>query len=101
EVPKIVDWIDENGAPEDVDVYGIATGTSEDRPNYPPSRWLDREGWDLPTLADTADGDVANAFGLSGFPFFVALDADHQVVMRGSGELSTEQWEALLQTTRG
>jgi thiol-disulfide isomerase/thioredoxin len=101
EVPKLVDWFAENGVPEDVDVYAVATGTTEDRPNYPPSRWLDREEWDRPTLADSEDGMAANAFGLSAFPFYVALDGDHQVVARGSGELSTEQWESLLDAARG
>lgn len=101
EVPKLVDWLGDNGVPEDVDVYGIATGTSQDRPNYPPSRWLDREGWDQPTLVDSNEGNVASAFGLSAFPFFVALDSDNAVVARGSGELSIPEWEALLDAARG
>ena len=100
EVPKILDWLEANGAPAGVEVYGVATATNEDRPNHPPSRWLDREGWALPTLADTAEGEVAEAFGLSAFPFFVVIDEDHQVVQRGSGELSAEQWEALLESAR-
>lgn len=100
EVPRLVDWFEDNGVPDDVDIYGIATGTSEERPNFPPSSWLDREGWERPTLADSQEGTAADAFGLSAFPFFVALDGDHQVVARGSGELSIEDWEALLDAAR-
>ena len=101
EVPKLVDWFGANGVPADVDVYGVATSTDEARPNFPPSAWLEREGWDRPTLADSADGTAAQAFGLSAFPFFVGLDRDNQVVVRGSGELSDDQWESLLAAVRG
>lgn len=101
EVPSLVAWFGQNGVPDDVDVYGVATATTEARPNFPPSAWLQREGWDQPTLADSEDSKAAQAFGLSAFPFFVALDGDNQVVARGSGELSTEQWEALLAAVRG
>lgn len=100
EVPRIVDWFGDNGVPDDVDVYGVATGTSEDLPNYPPSRWLDREEWDRPTMADDEDSTAASAFGLSAYPYFVALDADHEVVARGTGELSAQQWESLLDAAR-
>ena len=96
EVPVLADWLDANGVPDDVDVYGVATGTSSDRPNYPPSAWLTREGFTPPTLVDDAEGTAASAFGLSAFPFFVALDTDGRVAARASGELTTAQWEALL-----
>ncbi len=100
EVPVLVDWLAEHGKPSDVDIYGIATGSTKDRPNFPPSAWLEKEGWDLPTVADSADGTAGMSFGLSAFPFFVALDADNDVVARGSGELSTEEWEGLLDEAR-
>jgi len=101
EVPNLVEWFSDNGVPDDVDVYGVATSTTETRPNFPPSAWLEREGWDRPTMADSADGTAAQAFGLSAFPFFVGLNSDNQVVIRGSGELSSDQWEALLAAVRG
>lgn len=100
EVPVLVDWLRANGNPEGVDLYGIATSTTPERPNYPPSAWLEREGWRVPTLVDDADGTTARAFGLSGFPFFVAVDRDGHVVARTSGELSPSQFEALLEQAR-
>lgn len=96
EVPVLAEWLTENGEPDDVDVYGVATATTPDRPNFPPSVWLEDEDWRFPTLVDDAEGSTATAFGLSGFPFFVVLDADHQVVARTSGEISVEQWEQLI-----
>jgi thiol-disulfide isomerase/thioredoxin len=100
EVPVLADWLAENGAPDDVDIYGIATGTTPDRPNFAPSAWLDREQFSPPTLADDNDGSAAQAFGLSAFPFSVAIDADNRVAARGSGELTVAQWEAFLDQAR-
>lgn len=100
EVPVLADWLTTNGTPDDVDLYGIATSTTPDRPNYPPSAWLEREDFTVPTLADDADSSAAQAFGLSGFPYFVAVDADNRVVARASGELTIDQWEALLEQAR-
>jgi thiol-disulfide isomerase/thioredoxin len=100
EVPVLAAWMARNGLPRDVDVYGIATATSPDRPNYPPSAWLERERFDAPTLADDAAGSAGRAFGLSGFPFFVVVDRDNRVVTRASGELDTAGWEALLDAAR-
>ena len=100
EVPVLANWLATNGMSDDVDLYGIATNTTPDRPNYPPSAWLERERFTIPTLADDAEGSAARAFGLSGFPYFVALDANNRVVARTSGELTVDQWEALIDQAR-
>ena len=99
EVPVLADWLAEN-APDDVDIYGVATATTPDRPNFPPSSWLARERFDVPTLADDERGTAAVAFGLSAFPYFVAVDAEHRVVARTTGELTVAQWESLLDMAR-
>ena len=39
-------------------------------------------------------------YGLSGFPFFVAVDSSGKVVERASGELTTQQFDALLAAAR-
>jgi cytochrome c biogenesis protein CcmG, thiol:disulfide interchange protein DsbE len=101
EVPVLARWLRENGQPDGVNVYGVATGTRSDRPNYPPSEWLKRERWTQPTLADDASQSAARAYGLSGYPYFVAIDASGKVVARTSGELTTAQFEALLDRARG
>jgi thiol-disulfide isomerase/thioredoxin len=100
EVPRIQDWLDANGMPADVDLYTVATGTSSSRPNYPPGEWLREQGWAVPTLLDDEQNTAAQAYGLSSYPFFVVVDGSGQVVFRTSGELSMEQWEAILEAAR-
>jgi hypothetical protein len=73
----------------------VSTSVSKSRPNYPPSAWLDEEGWKAPTLADSEDAKAANAFGLNSFPYFVAVDGSGKVVARTSGEITTGQFADL------
>jgi hypothetical protein len=101
EVPVLVDWIEDHGMPDDVDLYGISTNASPDLPNYPPSAWLADERWTAPTIADDADGSAGAAFGLTAFPYFVAVDGAGTVAARITGELSIDQWEAFLDAARG
>jgi thiol-disulfide isomerase/thioredoxin len=96
EVPVVQQWVDEGNLPDGVDLVGVATAMNPERPNYPPSTWLDDEGWTAPTIAD-ATGVAAKAYGLSAFPFWVAIDAQGDVVARTTGELTTDQLESLVQ----
>lgn len=100
EVPVISGWMSDQGAPPGVEILSVSTAVSPDRPNYPPSAWLEREAWAVPVLVDDADGSVAQAFGLSAFPFFVAVDAGGEVVARGSGELDVEGLRQLVDRAR-
>ncbi len=100
EVPRIEQWLKANGMPADVQLYAVATGTSDQRPNFPPSKWLQKEGWTVPTMVDDQNGTAADAYGLSSFPYFVAVDANGKVVARTSGELEMSQFEDLLAAAR-
>lgn len=44
-------------------------------------------GLEGPTLADSDDGKAADAYGLSAFPYFVAVDGSGKVVARTTGEI--------------
>ncbi len=99
EVPRIVEHLDGDPLPDDVELYGVSTSINPSAPNHPPEAWLEAEGWTFPTLADT-DNSVATQFGLSAFPYFVAVDAEGAVVARGSGELSTDQFDQLVEAAR-
>lgn len=101
EVPKIVDWLEQEGTPEGLEMIVVATATDANRPNYPPSEWLEEEGLDLPVLADDQRGAAAKAYGLSGYPYFVLLDADNRVIARDTGELSTEELDGLVELAGG
>ena len=98
EVPRITEWLADSGMPSAVDLYAVATGTSADAPNYPPSKWLEDADWPIPTMADDGDSSAAAAFGLQSYPYFVVLDSSGRVVTRASGEITHDQFDALLQS---
>jgi thiol-disulfide isomerase/thioredoxin len=94
EVPVVQDWVDDGGLPQGVDLVTVSTAIDPQRPNYPPDAWLEREGWTAPVLVD-ADNTAAIAAGLSAFPYFVAVDGDGKVALRTTGELTTDQLDAI------
>jgi cytochrome c biogenesis protein CcmG, thiol:disulfide interchange protein DsbE len=100
EVPRLQEWFDANGMPDDVDVVAVATASSSSQPNFPPGEWLVDEGWSVPTLVDDEAGTAGTALGVQGFPAFIVVDADGNVVQRASGELTIEQWEQLMEAAR-
>ncbi len=100
EVPAIVEHLADTPMPADVELLAVSTAVDPTAPNYPPVKWLESEGWEAPTMADTADQVVASYFGISGFPFFVVADADGKVVFRTSGELSMDQFDGLVEAAR-
>jgi len=78
-----------------VSPYLVSTAVSRERPNWPPSAWLRDAGLNVPVLVDDGQSSAAAAYGLSAFPFFVAVDADGKVVARRSGELAPTQLDQL------
>ena len=100
EVPRIQQWLDDNGMPSDVKITAIATANDPTAVNYPAGAWLRKEGWSVPTMIDDSQQTAARAVGTSGYPFFVAVDAQGKVVVRGSGELSMDQFEQLIEAAR-
>jgi cytochrome c biogenesis protein CcmG, thiol:disulfide interchange protein DsbE len=99
EVPRIV-TLAKQGVFEGVDVTAVATGTTEEAPNYPPSAWLEREDWPFPVLADSPSGTAARAYGLPAYPYFVLVDADGKVAGRGTGEIPPDQIEANIEALK-
>jgi len=94
-VPKL-STLAKAGVFDGVKVKAVATGTNPDADNYPPSAWLHRSGvdWPFPVMADSASGTAGKAYGLTGYPYFVLVNADGTVAGRGSGELPVEQIKA-------
>jgi thiol-disulfide isomerase/thioredoxin len=93
EVPLLVEWEKDGKTPTGIDVIAVATGTDPANPNFPPSEWLAREEFPAlwPVIADSQGKDAANAFGLSGYPYFVLVDAQGKVFKRLSGEIPMDQ----------
>lgn len=93
EIPKLATWTPPSG----VNVVAVATQTSADAPNYPPSAWLEREDWPHPVLADSPTYETAAAYGMSSWPAFVLLDEDGVVRWRGTGEISMDDLTTTIQ----
>lgn len=99
EVPVVQAWLDAGGLPEDVDLVSVSTAIDPNRPNYPPEDWLAREGWTPPVIVDPT-GAVADAYGLSAFPYFVFVHADGTVGARATGALAIADLEAIVDGLR-
>lgn len=93
EVPRIVEWAKNPGAPAGVEIVTVSTAASSSRDNFPPAEWLAREGWPYEVLIDDEVGTAAEAFGLEGFPFIVFADRSGQVVRRYSGEMPIDEFD--------
>jgi cytochrome c biogenesis protein CcmG, thiol:disulfide interchange protein DsbE len=85
-----------NGTIDGVEVHAVSTGVVAERPNYPPSQWLDPKTWPIPTLVDDGANTAAMSYGLTGFPYFVVINSSGNVVKRTSGELSEKAFQALV-----
>jgi thiol-disulfide isomerase/thioredoxin len=103
EVPLLVQWERDGLVPAGLEVTAIATATNPTNPNFPPSEWLTREEFPAlwPVMVDDGANTAGNAFGATGYPFFVLLDAEGKVVFRGSGEIPMEELTSTIKTTLG
>ena len=96
EVPRVQEWADSGGGVPGVTVYSVTTSMNSAQPNFPPSAWLEREGWTAPVLRDDIDSSGLIAYGAGGFPFWVFVDADGKVVRRSAGQLDIPTLEAYM-----
>lgn len=101
EVPLLKEHLDDTPMPDDVELVTVSTSVKPGADNYPPQEWLDGEGWSAPVLADDENSSVAQAYGLSAFPYFVVVDEDGKVVQRASGELTTDEFDAAVAAAQG
>ena len=98
-VPRIVEASDGTDEIEGVRYAAVLTASTPENDNFPPGPWLEREGWSAPAMVDTEEetGSIPVAFssyGVAGFPFMVAVDADGEVAERTSGEKSEDELRA-------
>lgn len=96
EVPVVRDLVEAGGVPAGVRLVAVATGIDENAPNYPPNLWLEGEEWNVPTIVDT-DGSLAQAYGLSAFPFWALIDEAGNIAARFSGQLGEDQLRSVLE----
>ncbi len=97
EVPRINELRDEGAFPDGLNIVGVSTGISPQRPNWPPSQWFQDMDWTYPVIADGVDMEretfiAADAYGLSGFPFMTLIGSDGKVLARWSGEMDKDDF---------
>ncbi len=100
EVPAVTAWWNE-AQPAGIALVAVSSSVNPEAPNYPPSAWLEREGWPLPVILDNARGEAFVAYGGTGFPYWVFLDGTGEVVLRHAGSLPINQFEAILAELAG
>lgn len=101
EVPRLLTWKNSGAIPADLDIIGVATAVSPTSPNYPPAEWFSNKGWAWPVLVDESTGDgaagvAAQAYGASGWPYFVIVGADGKVKTRVSGEVEVSELQSIV-----
>jgi thiol-disulfide isomerase/thioredoxin len=101
EIPRIIEWADEGGVPEGLDIVAISTAVTETRPNFPPAEWLQGKQWRWPALADSDTFAAAEAVGTTSFPTVVIVGADGTVAGSWSGESSVEEIDARVDAALG
>ena len=102
EIPEINRVRDAGRWPDGLEVVGISSAVSADRPNFPPDRWLAEKDWTYPVIADAIDDDrqvfiAGDALGTTGYPFMVLVDSTGTVRGRWSGERTADELVALVQ----
>ena len=95
EVPELVNWLGTGALGEDITFVAVSTAVVEERGNFPPSQWLSNEGWPGLAVADDGQASLLATFGFSGFPAFVAIDADGIVVDRIGGNVGVAGFDRL------
>lgn len=101
EVTSLVERFGQDGLADGVEILAVSTSVQEGQPNYPPSRWFLNEGWSYPVLRDSETNDLAAAFGLTSFPYAVAVDGQGNVVARTSGQIPANQFDVLVARAAG
>jgi thiol-disulfide isomerase/thioredoxin len=96
EVPRVQAWLDSGGGVDGVEIVSVATDINSSRANYPPSEWLEREGWTAPVIRDDTDNTLHKSFGAGGFPYWVFLNGDGTVSARTTGQLNIAELEQRL-----
>jgi thiol-disulfide isomerase/thioredoxin len=92
EVPLLAADLEQSPLPANVEMITVSTSVNPSAPNYPPSTWLADANWPTPVIADDAQNSAATAYGITGFPYLVFVDAQGRVVYRASGEMTVAEF---------
>jgi thiol-disulfide isomerase/thioredoxin len=98
EVPRVQAWLDTGGGVPGVEIMSVTTSANSAQANWPPSAWLDREGWTSPNIRDDSDSSALRAYGGNAFPYWVFLNGDGTVAHRQSGQTEVATLQAIMET---
>ena len=98
EVSEVQSWLDATGGIAGVEIITVSTAANSAAGNWPPSEWLDREGWEPPVIADDGDSSVFRAFGGSAIPYWVFVNGDGTVAYRNAGRMEVDSAAAVMQS---
>lgn len=101
EMPVARNWYDTTTFPEGFEVLAVSTAVDASADNFPPSEWFAFEGWPTEVVLDDETSSIAAAYGLTRFPYWVAVDGDGAVVARVTGELTDVELDALVELATG
>ncbi len=102
ELPKLTEWINTGELSTDgVDIIAVSTAVDSGAPNHPPSDWFRDEGWPLSVVRDSDSRQIAEAYGLPGFPYTVVVGADGTVVERRAGGQPLDAWREMAANAKG
>jgi thiol-disulfide isomerase/thioredoxin len=98
EVPELVDWLETNQLPDNVELIAVASRIDRLAVNFPPSDWLEREDWPAPVILDSAASEIYLAYGAGGFPFWAIVGPDGTLLARasGAGQVNLTDWTTIL-----
>ena len=82
-------------AADELDILLVSTGQNPEAARWPPSAWLADAGWTGPVAVDDLTASIAQAYGVRGLPFVVAVGPTGEVVARDSGAQTLDSLRAL------
>lgn len=101
EVRELSPFLNETDSLNRVRMITLLTSINEERANFPPHTWLDLENWPVPSIVDTPSSQIAAAYGVNSFPFFIVINDVGQVALRLPGRLGVETLVELLDAIDG
>ena len=96
EVRELAPFLNETDSLDRVRMVTLLTSINDERANFPPHTWLDLEKWPVPSIVDTPSSQIATAYGISSFPFFIVINDKGEIALRIPGRLGVETLSRLL-----
>lgn len=101
ELPALAERLANQPLPAGVELIAVSTFEDLSRDNHPPDAWFESVGWTTPVVADTAEDEVAAAYGAVSIPFWVVLNDIGEVLWRGSVSVDGADFDTIVALAAG